>query len=72
MGTYDNYEVAEAIDRYIHSKRDREMLKRHLIDNDPISKLADEYDLTYRRAWDVINGGREIISGYVNFKFNKS
>ena len=68
MKTYDNYAVADAIERYIHSKRDREMLKRHLIDNDSIVTLADDYDLTYRRAWDIINDGRNVISEYVELQ----
>ena len=41
---YTNSSVARIIDEYIHSERDRAIIKRRLIDGVSIERLAEEFD----------------------------
>ena len=41
-----NSEIAHAIDEWIHSERDRKILKRRLIDGTPHDTLADEMQMS--------------------------
>lgn len=48
MIEYTNSAVARIIDEYIHSERDRAIIKRRLIDGIPIERLAEEFDRSSR------------------------
>ena len=54
MMEYTNSEVAEAIDEYIHSERDRAILKRRLIDGVYFEPLAEEFDLSVRQVKNIV------------------
>lgn len=43
---YSNTQIAEIIDEYIHSERDRAILKRRLIDGICFEPLAEEFCLS--------------------------
>ena len=45
---YTNSSVARVIDEYIHSERDRAIIKRRLIDGISIERLAEEFDRSPR------------------------
>ena len=45
---YTNSSVARIIDEYIHSERDRAILKRRLIDGVSIERLAEDFDRSPR------------------------
>ena len=66
MKTYDNYEAADAIERYIHSERDRAILKMWLIDGDSVIKIADKCGLSYRYTWALIKKGKDILSNFIS------
>lgn len=42
----DNYEIAEAIDRYVRGERARSILKRRLLDEICYEPLAEEFDIS--------------------------
>lgn len=42
----DNYEIAEAIDRYVRGERNRKILKRRLLDEICYEPLAEEFDIS--------------------------
>ena len=65
MKTYDNFEAAEAIERYIHSERDRTILKMSIIDGDSVIKIADKCGLSYRYTWTLIKKGKDILSNFI-------
>lgn len=48
MIEYTNSSVARVIDEYIHSERDRAIIKRRLIDGVSIERLAEEFDRSPR------------------------
>jgi hypothetical protein len=61
MIEYSNIEVAAIIDNYIHSERDRNVLKRRLIDGICYEPLAEEFDLSVRQIKKIVYKGQEIV-----------
>ena len=51
---YTNSEIAQAIDEYVHSERDRQILKRRLIDGVCFEPLAEEFGLSVRQAKNIV------------------
>ena len=51
---YTNSEMSNLIDEYIHNQRDREILKRRLIDGLVFEKLAEEFDLSVRHVKKIV------------------
>lgn len=56
---YSNSAIAEAIDEYIHSERDRNLLKRRLIDGLTFEKLAEEFGISVRQTKTIIYKGKD-------------
>lgn len=46
LDNVSNTDIARVIDEYIHSERDRKIMKRRLIDGICYEPLADEFDLS--------------------------
>lgn len=42
----DNYEISEAIDRYVRGERNRKILKRRILDEICYEPLAEEFDIS--------------------------
>lgn len=61
MREYSNIEVATAIDTWIHSERDRKLLKRRLIDGICYEPLAEEFELSVRQTKNIIYKGQEKV-----------
>lgn len=59
--SYTNSEVRFLIDEYIHSERDREILKRRLIDGICFEPLAEEFDLSVRQVKNIVYKGQERV-----------
>lgn len=51
---YSNSEIAHVIDEYIHSERDRKILKRRYIDGIHLEPLSEEFDLTPKQVRNII------------------
>ena len=49
-----NQQIAEAIDMWIHSERDRKILKRRLIDGICYEPLAFEFDMSVRQIKNIV------------------
>ena len=49
-----NSQLAEAIDEWIHSERDRHILKRRLIDGIYYEPLADECNMSVRQIKEIV------------------
>jgi hypothetical protein len=47
---YTNSQISGIIDEYIHSERDRKLLKRRLIDGITYERIAEEFDLSVRQT----------------------
>jgi hypothetical protein len=51
---YSNSEIIKAIDEYIHSERDRAILKRRLVDGICFEPLAEEFELSVRQVKTIV------------------
>lgn len=49
-----NSQIEKAIDEWIHSERDRRILKRRLIDGICYEPLAAEFDMSVRRIKEIV------------------
>lgn len=56
---YSNTEISRAIDDYIHSDRDRQILKSRLIDGLTYDELSDRYHLSARRIKIIVYKAQE-------------
>lgn len=54
MIEYKNSDIANLIDEYIHSERDRAILKRRYIDGVCYEPLAEEFDLSVRHVKNIV------------------
>lgn len=51
---YTNSQIIAVIDEYIHSERDRRMLKRRLIDGLTYGQIAEEFNYSVRHTKYII------------------
>lgn len=61
MIEYTNSGMILLIDEYIHSERDRKILKRRLIDGLTYENLAEEFDLSVTQVKRIVYKGENII-----------
>jgi len=61
MIEYTNSGMILLIDEYIHSERDRKILKRRLIDGITYEGLAEEFDLSVTQVKRIVYKGEDII-----------
>jgi len=65
MKDYSNARVCEVIDDRIHSARDREILKRRLVDGVGIECLAEEFEKSTSQIKRILYHGKEIVFRYI-------
>ena len=58
---YSNSDITKIIDEYIHSERDRAILKRRFIDGICFEPLAEEFDLSVRHTKSIVHKYESII-----------
>lgn len=61
MIEYSNSQIEKIIDDYVHSERDRKILKRRLIDGICYEPLAEEFDLSVRQIKSIIYRCEDLI-----------
>ena len=61
MIEYTNSQIKAVIDEYIHSERDRNILKRRLVDGIYFEPLAEEFDLSVRQVKNIVYKGTKTI-----------
>lgn len=54
MIEYSNSEIERVIDEYIHSERNRQILKRRYIDGICFEPLAEEFGLSVRQVKNIV------------------
>ena len=59
MIAYTNSQISFLIDEYIHSERDRKILKRRLIDGICYEPLAEEFDLSVVQVKRIVYKAQE-------------
>lgn len=58
---YSNSQIEHMIDEWIHSERDRAILKRRLIDGITYERLAEEFDISVRHIKRIIYKSEELL-----------
>lgn len=61
MIEYSNSQIENIIDEYIHSERDRALLKRRLIDGICYEPLAEEFNLSTVQTKKIVYKLSEIV-----------
>lgn len=54
-------ELFYIIDQYVHSERDRALMKRRLHDRISIEALSEEFDMSPRQCFDVVKTNRALL-----------
>lgn len=67
MIEYSNSQISEAIDEYIHSQRDRNVLKRRLIDGIVYEKLSEEFGMSVRQIKSIVYKSENILFRHLIF-----
>ena len=62
---YTNSQISGIIDEYIHSERDRKLLKRRLIDGITYERIAEEFDLSVRQTKTIVYRADKMIFSHV-------
>lgn len=65
MKEYTNTEISILIDEYIHSERDRKILKRRLVDGICYEPLAEEFDLSPKQIKNIISRAEDKLFKYL-------
>jgi hypothetical protein len=65
MIEYTNSQISQIIDDYIHSERDRAILKRRLIDGICYEPLAEEFDMSVAQIKRIIYKGEDKIFRHI-------
>lgn len=61
MQGHSRDELFNIIDQYIHSERDRALMKRRLHDRVSIETLSEEFEMSPRRCFEVVKHNRSLI-----------
>lgn len=62
---YSNSQMVSYIEEYIHSERDREVLKRYYIDGLSIEKLSAEFNYSTRHMFRIVDRARNELMAVV-------
>ena len=62
---YTNSQIRALIDEYIHSERDRAILRRRLIDGICYEPLAEEFDLSARQVKTIVYRAEKKLFSHV-------
>lgn len=65
MKEYTNSQISAVIDEYIHSKRNRELLKRRYVDGITFERIAEEFDLSVRQTKTIVYRSEQTIFAHV-------
>ena len=65
MKEYTNSQMSSLIDEYIHSERNRAILKRRLIDGICYEPLAEEFDISVRHCKNIIYKEQERLFKHI-------
>jgi len=60
-----NSQIEQLIDEWIHSERDRSILKRRLIDGICYEPLAEEFDLSAKQIRNIIYKAEAILFKHI-------
>ena len=66
MPEYTNSQIRALIDEWVHSERDRKILKRRLIDGICYEPLAEEFEISRAQVIRIVDKGEQIVFRHLN------
>lgn len=66
MMEYTNSQISGLIDEYIHSERDRAILKRRLIDGICYEPLAEEFNLSVKQVRNIVYKNESVLFCHIS------
>ena len=63
---YTNSQIRDLIDEHIHSERDREILKRRLIDGVCFEPLAEEFGMSVRQIKSIVYRAQVVLFAHLD------
>ena len=67
MQEYTNSQMRALIDEYIHSERNRDILKRRLVDGVCFEPLAEEFGISVRHCKNIIYKEQAKLFRHIKF-----
>lgn len=61
----DNFEIADAIDRYVRGERARQILKRRILDEICYEPLAEEFDISVSQLKRILSKAQEQLFSHL-------
>lgn len=61
MTNYTTSEIMALIREYVHNERNRDILKRRLIDGRTYEQLAEEFDLSPRQVKNIVYKAEKVV-----------
>lgn len=65
---YSNYAFAEAVNEFIHNKRDREMLIRFYVDDATLDELCGEFNLSLSQVKRIVRNGGQTVFKHIPYQ----
>ena len=65
---YSNYAFTEAVNEFIHNKRDREMLIRFYVDDATLDELCGEFCLSLSQVKRIVRNGGLTVFKHIPYK----
>jgi len=62
---YTNSQISAVIDEYIHSQRNRNILKRRYVDGITYERIAEEFDLSVRQVKTIVYRSEQTLIAHV-------
>lgn len=62
---YSNSQISHLIDEYIHSERNRAILKRRLIDGITFEALAEQFEMSVRQIKSIVYKSQEALFSHL-------
>lgn len=59
-------DVSKLIDEWIFSERDRDILKRRLLDGICFEPLSEEFDMSVNQIKNIVYKGQEVVFKHLN------
>ena len=65
---YSNYAFTNAVNEFIHNKRDREMLIRFYVDDATLDELCGEFCLSLSQVKRIVRNGGQTVFKHIPYK----
>ena len=65
MKEYSNSQISAVIDEYIHSQRNRAILKRRYVDGITYERIAEEFELSVRQVKTIVYRSEQTLIAHV-------